>query len=344
METHRTAAFGRLARHILLSASAIAIAASAANAQDVETVVVSGSRLVTNGAQAPTPVTVVSSEQLQVAAPRNIVDGLLQLPAFKGSVSVQNQSTGTTSSNGADYLNLRGLGPSRTLVLLDGRRVVPASSAGSVDAAQMPEALIQRVDVVTGGASAAYGSDAVAGVVNFILDTKFEGLKASAQAGISQYGDNFNYRVSVTGGMSFLSDRLHVVGSILDYKSNGVSLAQRPALDRDGACSRLHHQSQFQQEPARFPNQFRTAGCAPALYFGRCAGRTDHRYHLRACNARQHRPCRNSVRSKRPTRSVQLRHLEKRCTDVGRRRIQPEPAANLAAFAAPLADIHARDL
>ena len=228
METHRNAAFGRLARHILFSASAIALAAAttSANAQDVESVVVSGSRLVTNGAQAPTPVTVVSADQLQVAAPRNVVDGLLQLPAFRGSVSVQNQSTGTTSSNGADYLNLRGLGPQRTLVLLDGRRVVPASSAGSVDAAQMPEALIQRVDVVTGGASAAYGSDAVAGVVNFVLNTKFEGVKADAHAGISQYGDNFNYKVSVTGGISLLEDRLHLVGSILDYKSNGVSLAQ----------------------------------------------------------------------------------------------------------------------
>ncbi|HKB96453.1 MAG TPA: TonB-dependent receptor plug domain-containing protein, partial [Rhizomicrobium sp.] len=192
----------------------------------VESVVVSGSRLVTNGAQAPTPVTVVSTEQLQLAAPRNVVDGLLQLPVFKGSVSVANQSTGTTGSNGADYLNLRGLGVSRTLVLVDGRRVVPASSAGSVDAAQIPEALIQRVDIVTGGASAAYGSDAVAGVVNFILDNKFEGVKASAQAGISQYGDYFNYKVSVTGGMSLLDDRLHVVGSVLDYKSNGVTAAE----------------------------------------------------------------------------------------------------------------------
>ncbi|HWU55538.1 MAG TPA: TonB-dependent receptor plug domain-containing protein, partial [Rhizomicrobium sp.] len=233
METHRTAAFGRSARHILFSASVIALVAatSAANAQQadagsVESVVVSGSRLVTNGAQAPTPVTVVSADQLQVAAPRNIVDGLLQLPAFRNSVSVQNQSTGTTGSNGADYGNLRGLGVQRTLVLLDGRRVVPASSAGSVDMAQMPEALVQRVDIVTGGASAAYGSDAVAGVVNFILDTKFEGLKTSAQAGISQYGDNFNYRISVTGGMSFLNDRLHVVGSLLDYRSNGVPAAQ----------------------------------------------------------------------------------------------------------------------
>jgi iron complex outermembrane receptor protein len=244
METHRSAAFGRLARHFVFSASTIALvaAASAAQAQQtadnsVEAVVVSGSRLVTNGAQAPTPVTIVSTEQLQAAAPRNVVDGLLQLPAFKGSVSVANQSTGTTSSNGADYLNLRGLGVQRTLVLLDGRRMVPASSAGSVDVAQVPEALIQRVDVVTGGASAAYGSDAVSGVVNFILDTKFEGLKATAQAGISQYGDNFNYKVSVTGGMSFLDDRLHVVGSILDYKSNGVTAAQSRPWTAKGVSS-----------------------------------------------------------------------------------------------------------
>src|SRR5690606_19837627 len=93
-------------------------------------IVVTGSRIATDGTRAPTPVTVVSTEQLQMAAPRTITEGLLQLPAFAGSVSVANQSTGTTSSNGAAHLNLRGLGTARTLVLLDGRRVVPASSAG----------------------------------------------------------------------------------------------------------------------------------------------------------------------------------------------------------------------
>jgi iron complex outermembrane receptor protein len=229
--------YPRVAQAVLFSASVLALAASTAPAlaqgDNVEAVVVTGSRLVTNGAQAPTPVTVVSTEQLELAAPRNVVDGLLQLPAFKGSVSVANQSTGTTGSNGADYLNLRGLGVQRTLVLLDGRRMVPASSAGSVDAAQIPEALIQRVDVVTGGASAAYGSDAVSGVVNFVLDSKFEGLKASAQTGISGYGDALNYKTSITGGMSFLGDKLHVVGSILDYKSNGVTAASsRPWTSR----------------------------------------------------------------------------------------------------------------
>ena len=175
-----------------LSVSVLALTAitgpAAAQADKVESVVVSGSRLVTDGAQAPTPVTVVSTEQLQLAAPRNVVDGLLQLPVFKGSLSVANQSTGTTSSNGADYLNLRGLGVQRTLVLLDGRRMVPASSAGSVDAAQIPEALIQRVDAVTGGASAAYGSDADSGGVNFVLDFKFGGFKPNARIGISGNG------------------------------------------------------------------------------------------------------------------------------------------------------------
>ncbi len=202
-------------------------------AETVETVVVSGSRLVTNGAEAPTPVTVVSAEQLQLAAPTSLVDGLLQMPVFLGSSSVNNQSTGTTGSNGADNLNLRGLGVQRTLVLVDGRRMVPDASLGAVDAAQIPEALIKRVDVVTGGASAAYGSDAVAGVVNFVLDTKFEGLKADAQGGISNYGDAANYKIDVTGGTSFLDDRLHVVGSFLHSTDDGVGTAQnRPWTSR----------------------------------------------------------------------------------------------------------------
>jgi iron complex outermembrane recepter protein len=186
-------------------------------------VTVTGSRIVTNGVNAPTPVTVVSSDQLQLAAPRNLVDGVLQLPQLRGSVSVANQANGTTQSNGADFLNLRGLGTARTLVLMDGRRLSPVQSTSAVDASMVPEALVSRVDIVTGGASAAYGSDAVAGVVNFILNNKFTGLKVDAQGGLSTYGDNQNYKFDVTYGTSFADNRVHLVASALDYYSAGVA-------------------------------------------------------------------------------------------------------------------------
>jgi outer membrane receptor protein involved in Fe transport len=190
-------------------------------------VVVTGSLLATNGAKAPTPVTAMTGEQLQLAAPRTVTEALIQLPVFKGSPSVQSQGTGTTSNNGAAYLNLRGLGTQRTLVLLDGRRVVAASSAGSVDVALLPETLIRSVEVVTGGASAAYGSDAVAGVVNFRLDTKFKGLKGSVQSGQTSYNDNKNYKVALAGGTAFMDDRLHAVGSIEHFANDGIETSNR---------------------------------------------------------------------------------------------------------------------
>ncbi len=192
-----------------------------------EVMVVTGSRVVVDNAKAPTPVTVATVEQLQLAAPRTITEGLLQLPIFAGSVSVANQSTGTTGSNGAANLNLRGLGTSRTLVLLDSRRFVPASSSGAVDVALLPEALISQVEVVTGGASAAYGSDAVGGVVNFRLNTKFEGFKGDASSGVSGQGDNEYFKLTLAAGKSFLDNKLNVIGSVEYYDSAGIGQAQQ---------------------------------------------------------------------------------------------------------------------
>lgn len=206
-------------------------AGAAAAASATDDIIVTGSRLATDGTKTPTPVTVASIEQLQLAAPRTLTEALTQLPAFKGSVGVQTQGTGTTGNNGASYLNLRGLGTTRTLVLLDGRRVVAASSAGSVDVSLLPEALIRQVEIVTGGASAAYGSDAVAGVVNFVLDTHLEGLRATAQGGLTDKGDAGNYKFSVAGGAKFLDGHLHVVGSIEQYYNEGVPFSG----DRDWA-------------------------------------------------------------------------------------------------------------
>ena len=191
-------------------------------------VVVTGSRAVTNGAQAPTPVTVVSTEQLAKAQPGLIAEGLNQLPELRGS---QRPSTGGTSATGAltgSYLNLRNLGVQRTLVLVDGRRFAPSSRDGSTDLNLIPDGLIKRVDIVTGGASAAYGSDAVAGVVNLVLDTHFTGLKMDAQSGISDKGDGGSQKASLTAGTSFADGRGHIVGSAGFYNVAGInSLADR---------------------------------------------------------------------------------------------------------------------
>lgn len=191
-------------------------------------IVVTGSRAVTNGSQAPTPVTVISADQLAKAQPGLLAEGLNQLPALRGSTR---PSTGFTSATGAgsgSYLNLRNLGTQRTLVLVDGNRFAPSSRDGSTDINLIPEALIKRVDIVTGGASAAYGSDAVAGVVNLILDTRFKGFKVDTQGGISDKDDGGSQKISVAAGTALAGDRWHIVGSFSYFNVAGIdSLADR---------------------------------------------------------------------------------------------------------------------
>jgi outer membrane receptor protein involved in Fe transport len=154
------------------------------------------------------------------------------LPALDQTVASSPTSTtiqigGGTA--GANLLNLRDLGVSRTLTLLDGRRFVPATIAGAVDVNQLPATLVKRVDIVTGGASAAWGSDAVAGVVNFVLDKTFTGMKFEAQGGESFLGDAGNKKIDTTYGTGFDADRGHVLISALYSKDNGVP----QVLDRD---------------------------------------------------------------------------------------------------------------
>jgi iron complex outermembrane receptor protein len=192
-------------------AAILALSAGAALAQEgVEQVVVSSTRLQSAGFDAPTPTTVVSAADLEAAAKPSIFDAITQLPALQGSTGVSyNTGSTTTGLIGLSALGLRGLSPLRTLVLLDGQRVVGGNFNGVVDVSQMPQMLIQRVDVVTGGASASWGSDAVAGVVNFITDKKFEGFKMNAQAGLSTYGDVGNTLFQVAAGSSFAGGKGH---------------------------------------------------------------------------------------------------------------------------------------
>jgi iron complex outermembrane receptor protein len=184
-------------------------------------ILVTGSRL-PSGFTTPTPVTAVSSDQLRSVGPNLLSDALIQLPAFRNSASARTQAGSTLRENGASFLNLRGLSPQRTLVLVNGRRTVTSGTLGAVDVNTIPQAVVDRVEIVTGGASAAYGSDAVAGVVNFVLNNRLDGVRASVQAGVSGYGDAGSQSVSLAGGTSFAGGAGHIVASVEYFRQEEV--------------------------------------------------------------------------------------------------------------------------
>ncbi|UNU41426.1 TonB-dependent receptor [Sphingopyxis sp. YF1] len=176
-------------------------------------IVVTGSRVARDGFQAPTPLVVLTQEDIRNTSPsNNIADFVNQLPQLAGSTKPANSRLNISNgSAGINALNLRNLGEGRVLVLVDGRRSVGSTIFGWVDINTIPQALVDRVEVVTGGASSAYGSDAVTGVVNFILNKKMEGLRITGDIGITDKGDGFNYSGSIAGGKSFADGRGHFV-------------------------------------------------------------------------------------------------------------------------------------
>jgi outer membrane receptor protein involved in Fe transport len=182
--------------------------------ENLEEIMVTGSRIrMTSGMQTPVPITTITTSELAQFEPENtIAEQLDQLPQFMQTGSAQRGGV-ITGTSGASSLNMRGLGGNRTLVLLDGRRVVPNDRTNVVNVDVFPTALMRNVEVVTGGASAAYGADALAGVVNFVLDREFEGLKISTSTGVTEEHDGQNWNASVAGGRQF-GEKLHVIGSI----------------------------------------------------------------------------------------------------------------------------------
>lgn len=210
-----------------LQGSAEALPASG-DEDAIADIIVTGSRAIADGSQAPTPVTVTSGEQLVKANPGLIAESLNMLPAFRGSTRPTTGNVVATGPNAGSFLNLRNLGVQRTLVLLDGRRAAPSSREGATDVNLLPSDLVKRVDIVTGGASAAYGSDAVAGVVNFVLDNRFKGIKGTLQSGVSERGDGASIKGSVSAGTSFANDRGRIVTSASYYDVQQIgSLADR---------------------------------------------------------------------------------------------------------------------
>lgn len=211
--------FGAAMTALALVQAAPALAQEEAPAADSteaalsDQIIVTGSRVARDGFQAPTPLVVLSQQDIQNTSPsNNIADFVNQLPQLAGSTRPANSRLNISNgSAGINALNMRNLGESRVLVLVDGRRSVGSTIFGWVDINTIPQALVDRVEVVTGGASSAYGSDAVTGVVNFVLNKKLEGLRISGDIGLTDKGDGFNYSGSVAGGMSFTDGRGHAV-------------------------------------------------------------------------------------------------------------------------------------
>jgi outer membrane receptor protein involved in Fe transport len=200
----------------------------------IKEITVTGSHVVRDGYDAPTPVSVISAEEIKASAPKNIADFVNTLPSIRGSATTDNSSGSLSNGEaGISALNLRSLGTVRTLVLFDGKRSAPSAVEGIVDINTLPQALISRVEVVTGGASAAYGSGAVGGVVNFILDKKFTGVKTSYQYGESElYGDSTR-KFDLTAGAAFAQDRGHVLFSGEVAGENGIHYTS-PAWNDSG--------------------------------------------------------------------------------------------------------------
>src|ERR1700754_185141 len=220
----------RMKPFLLCAASVISIA-PAALAQPasapVESVVVTGSRVITDATQSPTPLTVVSTEELQATTPSDLPDALNKLPVFQGSTTSRGTNHASVNSAG-NVLNLRNFGAQRTLILLDGHRVAASNANGTVDVDSLPQMLVERVEVVTGGASAVYGSAAVTGVVNFVLDKHFNGIKAEANSGISTYGDAASYNLGLAAGTDLFGGKGHIEVSLRRFYQDGVNNDDRP--------------------------------------------------------------------------------------------------------------------
>ncbi|MBP7336545.1 TonB-dependent receptor [Niveispirillum sp.] len=188
----------------------------------LEEIIVTGSRLARSGYNAPTPVTAVGSERMSDLGIANVGDALNQLPSFRAATTPAANLFRVQASIGARTADLRGLGPTRTLTLVDGRRFVPSSDLGTVDLNAIPSLLVARSEVVTGGASAAYGADAVAGVVNVILDSKFTGAKAELSGGISEQGDAKSTYAAAAWGGDIAEGRGHTVFGVEHAWEGGI--------------------------------------------------------------------------------------------------------------------------
>lgn len=239
---------GALRRRCLASAALVALAvpltALPALAQEgtqgggIEEIVVTGSRIQRSNLTAPTPVQVIDAATIQLKGSTNAAELINELPAAGVPGVSTTNSNFLVSATGLNLVDLRNLGTERTLVLVNGRRHVGGiEGSTSVDLNSIPSDFIERVEVVTGGASAVYGSEAIAGVVNIILKRDFQGASFSAQTGVTGEGDGENYNASATFGSNFAEDRGNIIVNFTYDKTNEVESKDRSISEVDAFSS-----------------------------------------------------------------------------------------------------------
>jgi outer membrane receptor protein involved in Fe transport len=206
--------------------------ASDQGGEELGVITVTGSRTITEVVKSPTPITSVDIAEIAATTPSDTADALNKLPTIMGGRTPRTQGNGSTN-NGGNTLSLRNFGASRTLVLLNGHRIAPSNQDGSVNIDVLPQMLVKKVDIVTGGASAIYGSDAVAGVVNYVIDTEFTGLDVKADYGMSKYSDGDQYQLGAAWGTNLFSDKGHFEVSARFRHQDMIPIADRP-YGKDG--------------------------------------------------------------------------------------------------------------
>lgn len=225
---------------------------SAAEAeQPAERVVVTGSRIARADYVAESPIVTMGEEAIESLGPVSLAQAFNRMPQFAAS---DTSSTSSPARQGRNNANLRGLGIQRTLVLLDGRRMQPSDALGAIDMNAITPALIENVEIITGGASAVYGSDAIAGVVNFKLNRDFQGFEVDAQYGITNRDDAASTSVALTMGSKFADDRGHFVGSLTYFDRDGAFREARPFFEFSGIASALQGGA-FVSNASNLPSQ-----------------------------------------------------------------------------------------
>lgn len=192
-------------------------------AQESE-IIVTGSRIARKDYSSNTPVVTVAEDALTRTGSTTVDTALKQMPQFVASTG---SATNSNGNQGQANIQLRGVGSQRTLVLLDGRRIIPSNSDGTVDINILPSLLIENVEIITGGASAVYGSDAIGGVVNFRMKRKMEGVELFGQAGLSEQGDAASYRLGAAAGLNFGDGRGSSIFSVEYVRRDAITLASR---------------------------------------------------------------------------------------------------------------------